>query len=167
MGSNAIWSRTLLNSLKHVESVCRQIDRQVESRAVIIPGLSRGLMAENESTFKQAQRLIELSEKKKRTLNIVALCNDVFKELSEPSKKILYYRYRMKKDNEYIARLLNLSMRTYFRNLKKAIDEFTRVRDRMGYCDLALDSLYEDDKWILRLKDREEKCRSRFDRMSA
>ncbi|NLK17006.1 MAG: hypothetical protein GX304_00510 [Clostridiales bacterium] len=167
MRSNAVWSRTILTSLSHVKSVCRQIDRQVERRAVVIPGLSRGYDAENETTLKQAERLIELSERKKRTLNIVALCNEVFRKLSQPSRKILYYRYGLKKDNEYIAKLMNVSMRTYFRNLKKAIDEFTRVRDSMGYCDLTLDNLYEDDNWILKIKDREERIRSKFDKISA
>lgn len=167
MRSNAVWSRTLLTSLSRVQSVCRQIDRQVERRAIVIPGLSRGYDAENETTLKQAERLIELSEKKKRTLNIVTLCNDVFKNLSQPSKKILFFRYGLKKDNEYIARLMNVSMRTYFRNLKKAIDEFTRVRDSLGYCDLTLDNLYEDDKWILKIKDREERMRSKFEKISA
>ena len=85
----------------------------------------------------------------------------------QPSKKILYFRYGLKKDNEYIARLMNVSMRTYFRNLKKAIDEFTRVRDSLGYCDLTLDNLYEDDKWILKIKDREERMRSKFEKISA
>ena len=141
MGSNAVWSRTLLNSLKFVESVCRRIDRQVESGAAVIPGLSRGLFAENDSTFRQAQRLIELSEKKRRTLNIAVLCNDVLREMTDTSRKILHFRYRLKKDNECVAKLMNTSLRTYFRNLKKAIDEFTRIRDRMGFCDLTLDNL--------------------------
>ena len=146
------WTKALLYSLRYVKSVCRQIDNAVEKRVELIPGLTAGYDADIDNTLCQTEKIISFIEKKKRTLRLAVMCNNIFENMTAVYKKALLLKFNTKKNYEQIEKLLDCSTRTYFRYIKEALKAFTLIREKLGFSDEYLENLYKNDKWLLRLK---------------
>lgn len=155
MKYSVIWSKTLLYSLCRVKGVCRQIDNAVEKRVKIIPGLTAGL-CDFKDTLCQTEKVISFIEQKKRTLNIAVMCGEIFEFMKPLFKKTLILKFSTFKSVDDCAKILKCSKRTYFRHIGEGICSFTKIREKMSLSDEYLQSIYGQDKWIMRFKEKAE-----------
>lgn len=152
---SVIWSKTLLYSQRYAASVCRQIDKAIQNRAVLIPGLNSGLGGFKDTLY-QTEKVISFIEQKKRILKLAVMCSEIFDCVSPLLKKTLYIKFSLNKSWENASKMLDLSRRTYFRYINKGLAAFTEIRRRMNLSDEYLTEIFGRDKWIMSFKDKSQ-----------
>ena len=141
--NETIWAKTLLSSYSYLERICNGIDKAV---------LNFGLHSKvSNSTEFVANQIIQLTERKKTLINTKVLIDDILNRIDLKHSKILVLKYidRMKADTA--SKLLKISLRTYFRKINIAVDEFTNQLQKFGYYSLKLKSIFADENWILEI----------------
>lgn len=152
MGYSYAWTKTLLSSLCYIKSVCCQIDGALLRRAAVITGINSSYDGEFDSTLTQIGKVVSLIEKKKRTIRLFTMSKEVLSRMLVTYRKSLLLKFNTKKSGKEVEGLLGCTMRSFFRYIREGLNQFTAIRERLGYSDEYLDGLYKDDKWVMRLK---------------
>lgn len=136
------WAKTLLDVNCNLDAICGAIDKNINNCCV---SSSRSQM----STIYFADKIIRLMQRKKFMINIRVLINTVFKNLPLESAKILTVKYIDKMKTDTACKLLEMPNRTYFRKIKKAVQDFAFELKKQGYDELKLYEMFKDELWIL------------------
>ena len=138
-----IWSKTLLNVYGCLYKLCNAIDK-----LVLNFGLNSGRFHGVEQTFSDAQKMIELTDRKVTLINLKVLVNKILNSLNETSCKILALKYIDRLNNETIIKSLNLKRRTYFRKFNSAINSFANLLLVNGFNKETAPEFIENENWI-------------------
>ena len=122
MKTNA-WGKTILTIYKYLERIAGAIDKLVERQALNSYYYFKE-NTQNNGVLNVAEKIIELSERKVRLINIKVLTEESLKKCEKKLAELLIYRYIDGDRSEDIAKRLALSERTYFRRLNQAEDQF-------------------------------------------
>lgn len=137
------WSKTLLNSYSYLETICGAIDKTV---------VSFGVNSQNSaSTYDIANKIISLISRKKFLINTKVMVDNVLKNLSKENAKILTIKFIDKTKSELASKMLNLSMRTYFRKIKSAVQQFAIELKNQKYTPQKLFEMYAQEGWIMEI----------------
>lgn len=136
-----IWSKTLLTCYGCLEKIADAIDH-----LVYLNGINSGCFKSD--AFNCANKIIELTERKKLLINLKIITEDVLANLQPQYAKILVLKYFDRVKTEECAKIVCLSKRTFFRKLNNAIDSFCCKLNNMGYTSEKLAILTKSEKWI-------------------
>ena len=150
-----IWAKTILTSYRYLERLADAIDSMVESRGLYSRVMS-GVSYSTNNIYNLADKLIELSERKVKLINIKVLTEKTLEKCGENSAKLLISRYIDEKKNAEIAEFYQLSLRTYFRRLSDAERRFEEVMAINGFGDEKLEKYLSGERWIMEIKNRIE-----------
>jgi hypothetical protein len=117
-----------------------------------IAGVRAGCENICQDAYAHTQNVISLIERKKRAIKLLHICGRVLDYMSAADKKALILRYFENKDYQQTSRLLNCSVRTFFRHIKQGIKSFTNIRRNLGLSDEYLEDLYKGEEWVTRQK---------------
>ena len=134
MKSN-LWAKTILSVYRYLERISGAIDKMVERQALNSYYYFSGSSIDN-GILSVSKRIIELSERKVRLINLKVLTEKALKGCDKILGQILIEKYIEGESSDNIAESLNLSPRTYFRRLTQAEEQF-------------LNSYLAEEKWIL------------------
>ncbi len=138
-----IWAKTLLSSYSYLETICGAIDKTV---------LNYGInSAINRDAEYVANKIISLTERKKILINTKILIDNVLQRIDNKYAKILVLKYIDKIKSETASKLLDMSMRTYFRKTSLAVDNFASELKKFGYNTVKLNELFRNESWILEI----------------
>ena len=156
------WSKTLLETYSHLENICGAIDKMV---------LSFGIksVSANCNVEYIANKMISLTERKKFFIKIKLLVDRVLERMNNKLSRVLVLKYIDKMSSNLASGALKVSMRTYFRRINMAIDEFWKNLCKMGYSTKKLADIFCDEKWIMEIYDsfcKKEQEENIFDSMS-
>ena len=135
-----IWSKTILSSYKYLNRVCNSIDKLVEKEA-LNTSVSTGQFVGNNTAF-------NVAEKKRKLIKLKILIEKSLTNICKENFKILINKYVNNKKSENIYKDMNISRRTYFRKLNKAVNSFSSSLIRFGYDYNKLEKMLEHQKWI-------------------
>ena len=131
-----IWSKTLLNSYVCFEKIAENIDR-----LVLTYGLDSYHLQDEQAFQFSAEQMIDLIDRKKLLINLKVMCDSVLANMNPKYARILILKYIDNMKCVDIAKLLGISIRSYFRWMVDAINGFAIKVKSMGYTDKSLKEL--------------------------
>lgn len=143
---NNNWGKTILYIYKYLERITEGIDKLVEREA--LNSYYYNSTRDNDVSI-VAGKIIELTERKKRLINIKVLTEKSLKSIDSLLAKVLIGKYIDEDICEEIALRLNLPMRTFFRRLSQAEDMFSNALSRFGFNDEKLNKYLQGENWII------------------
>ena len=148
MKSSNEWAKTILYIYKYLERVTEGIDKLVSQNALNSYYYCGESQIEN-GVLSVAERIINLSARKARLINIKVLADKALMKCKKENAQILIERYMDNDMAEIIAQNHNLNIRTYFRRLYQAEVEFCSAMAQLGFSDKYLKEYLKNEKWIL------------------
>ena len=145
---NNVWAKTILSVYKYLEKVCDAIDKLVKQEALNSFYFSGTNQAKN-GVMSVAERVIKLSERKVKLVNIKVLADKALLECDRGAAQILIERYMDGDSSQEIATRHNLNVRTYFRHLVSAEEKFSALMAKYGFSDKKLSQYLAGEKWII------------------
>ena len=142
-----IWAKTVLTAYRFLEKVSDSIDRLIETKALNSFYMSGQDFSKN-NVYVITESLINLSERKKKLINIKLMTEKALQKCDKQFAQILIERYIDGDKAKEIAERHELSMRTYFRRLESAEGEFSAYLSRNGYNEKFLAKTLLSEKWI-------------------
>ena len=139
-----IWCKTFLNIYRYLEKITYAIDK-----IVLTTGLNMQLEAQV-----SAKKMIELTERKVKLINLKLFIENTLNNLDKECTKLLMLKYVDNIKSDEIAKLLNISSRTFFRKIKQALSSFEFALKRLGKTSKILFEEYKDEKWIIDLYEK-------------
>lgn len=142
-----IWSKSFLSIYNLIPNIVDGIDKLILLKGVNSSATSYGL---KNSTIKQAESIINLSQKKINLINLKVLTDECLLNMSEKNSKLLILKYIDGLYADDIMQVLNLSRRTYFRRSKEALKEFQHlfylkvINSNTIYKSFCNESFFED-----------------------
>ena len=144
-----IWAKTLLSTYSYLETICGAIDK-----TVLNYGIHSAL--NNDAEF-VAKKIISLIERKKFLINTKILVDNVLSRINQKNARVLVLKYIDKLKAEKASFALNISLRTYFRRINFAVDEFAFELLKFGYTPQKLLNIFEKESWIMEIYSSFEK----------
>ena len=123
---NNEWAKTILSTYKYLDRVAEAIDKLVKQEALNSFYFS-GLNQSKNAVMPVADRIINLIERKKKLINIKVLADKSLMECDRGAAQILIERYMDGDTSQEIALRHNLNVRTYFRHLISAEENFSSI----------------------------------------
>ena len=155
------WAKTLLYIYKYLDRVTDGIDKLVTQEA-LNSFYTRGEKIGSNGVLATADRIINLSERKTRLINIKVMTDKALKSMDKKCAQLLIERYMDNDESEEIALRHNLNIRTYFRRLYQAEIAFLQALSVQGFYDAKLKEYLIGEKWILEIyekfKNEREEC---------
>ncbi len=153
---NHIWGKTLLSIYRYLDRVADAIDSLIEKQAVQTSSML-GNDALTHNTLSLANKIIDLSERKVKLINIKLLTEKALSVIDEKGAKILIMKYFDNASVDEIMSSFSLSRRTYFRRIAEMEAAFEFGCSRFGFPMERLDDYLSTETWIINLKRSFEK----------
>lgn len=116
-----VWCKSFLSIYHIIPNIVNSIDRLVLLKGINSAYYSHG---QNNSTIKQIDSVINLSQKKVSLINLKVLTDEVLLEMNEKNSKLLIIRFINNINCKKAIELSGMTRRTYFRALNRALNEF-------------------------------------------
>lgn len=141
---NELWGKTLLSLYRHFGVMANSIDNLV--RRIGINSAFRHTIYD--STIVDSNKILELTERKIKIINLKVIVEDILSDLNMKDLKILTLCYVDGVEYKKIIKLLNINQRTFFRRKEIAIARFSNKLAEMGYDADKLDKYLHNENWI-------------------
>lgn len=156
LSSNAMWEeakktqldiyvKTLFEIYRTLPNVIKILDQIIESRASNAM-ISNGLFS---STFDEVEKVIELSERKDKLLNLYFIADNMMKMLSEKQRKFATIKFIKKHTTETIAEELGTTKRSVYRSANTIIKQLClKMLEKKWDSKFIAFQIGENEKWI-------------------
>ncbi len=141
---NELWGKTLLSVYRYLQTMANSIDNLIK-RIGINSAFNNSIY---NATYKDTNKIIELTERKIKIINLKVLTEKALNGLSEKHKKILVLCYVDNLNYKKIIEILNISERTYFRRKEMAIASFSNLLAVFGFDAKKLSDYLKHENWI-------------------
>ena len=141
---NELWGKTLLSLYRHFGVMANSIDNLV--RRIGINSAFRHTIYD--STIVDSNKILELTERKIKIINLKVIVEDILADLNMKDLKILTLCYVDGVEYKKIIKLLNINQRTFFRRKEIAIARFSNKLAEMGYDADKLEKYLHNENWI-------------------
>lgn len=145
------WTKTLLGTYRYLENITGAIDKMVMKTALNSYHFCRG---ESNNVYNISNKIIDLADRKITLINLKVIIDKVLMEIPESDAKLLIERYVENVKCRVMAESSKVSIRTLFRKLTCAENNFTKKLVANGYTDARLNELLKKEKWILNFYDQ-------------
>ncbi len=148
-----LWLRTLLSAYSIFPEIIKTIDRIIELQASTVSFVQDIYNGKN-TPLDQMERVIDLGERKNHLINIFYMTKEMLKDLPTFELEIIKKRYCDNWSVEEISREYDISSRTAYRKLDKAMNlifEFCKLKN---WSLRLIESQIKNENW---LKDRFKK----------
>lgn len=139
---NKAWAKTILEVYGYLETICGTIDDVVKNTSLDGFGISN-------DTKDSAERIIELTTKKKNLINLKILIENSLAKLSSADIKILTLFYIDSVKAKDLSEMMGISLRTFFRRKDIALINFIKEIKANGYDANKLCAIYKNEHWII------------------
>ena len=150
------WVKTILNVYRYLERVSNAIDKIVDSRAINSFYTSGSNLSFNDIS-NVSNDIICLTERKVKLINLKIIVEKGLENTNEQLVKYLILNFIEKRTCFDCAKILNVSLRTYFRKLNLALGSFEKALLRQGYDKSYFDEMLKKESWIMEVKNSIEK----------
>lgn len=139
------WSKSALSIYHYLETMSKTIDKLV---------LDTGKSSNNkelsnyQTTYCQTGKILKLTDRKRKLINLKIIVEDGLARISKESRRILTLFYIDGIKSNMIAQLLGISIRTFFRQKLKALEDFSQKLLDMGYDGEFFKEDYLCERWF-------------------
>lgn len=149
------WGKTVLSVYNYLERITGAIDRVVKSRAVNA-GYYSSMNCSYNDIYSVSEHILNLTERKVKLINLKVLCEEILGSIKEEYARILISTYIDRRKAVDSAKLMDMSIRSFFRKIPLALNSFELELYKRGYNHKALMSLYKDEYWIMEVKNKNQ-----------
>lgn len=142
-----LWAKTILYVYKYLENIADAIDRMIDRQALNSFYYSSSNQTDN-GVLAVSERIIELGERKKKLINIKVLADRALETCEIENAQILIEKYIDGGKSDEIALRHEMPIRTYFRRLVQAEEEFLFQLATYGYTENKITEYLKGEKWI-------------------
>lgn len=140
-----IYVKTLFEIYRTLPNVIKILDQIIESRASNAM-ISNGLFS---STYDEIEKVIELSERKDKLLNLYFIADGMMKMLSEKQRKFANIKFIKKHTTETIAEELGTTKRSVYRCANSIIKQLClKMLEKKWDSKFIAFQIGENEKWI-------------------
>lgn len=159
-----IYVKVLLEAYKSLPNIINIIDRIIEKRASTIPA-SAVYGTSYYATYSEMNKVIDLSSRKDKLLNMFVMIEKMLDSLSEKDRKIAVLKFVQKTTAEDIAKEMNSAERTIYRTFNKIIEKLAIFMLEQNWTsDFIKKQISKNEPWLEELffrKKSEELNRSK------
>lgn len=116
-------------------------------------GSNSAMVNNYQSTFSQANRIIELMDRKRKMINLKVAVESAISRLDTMDRRIMTLVYVDGVTSELISQLLGMSIRTFFRKKSQALKQFNIILQEIGFDEEFFESEYFGEKWFMAVYD--------------
>lgn len=138
-----VWSKTLLNIYGCLGKLTNAIDK-----LVLEFGINSGNNYGFNSAFYDAQKIIELTDRKVTLINLKVLISKSLTSMDETLCRILVLKFMDKMSVETILKVLNLKRRTFYRKFNSALSSFANLLIINGFNKDCISHFIGNETWI-------------------
>lgn len=142
-----IYIKTLLEAYKFIPSIIKKIDEIIEKRASSVVTTSY-IYSSPTSTYDDINKVIDLTERKDKMINLYVLINDMLTSLSDEQKNIAVMKYIKNNKCDEIAEVLNTSERTIYRKCNKIIENLCIYCTQNNINNCFFKSQLSNEPWL-------------------
>ncbi len=139
------WSKTLLYSYRYLETIVETIDDMVKKISLYSMYYNR---KNNFDTISQINKLIELNDRKVNLTNLKVIIEECLDCLSVKDLQFVSLFYIDGLNHEETAKAMNVSVRTFFRRKKLALERFTSILSKKYSIEYFFDN-YSEESWLI------------------
>lgn len=141
------WIRTLLSSFSTIPEIIKTLDKIIEMQATTTSFVT-DVFSKEKTTFNQVEKIIDLSERKTKLLNIHLMTKSILKSLPETDADLIEKRFCFNWTAEDLAEEFNISTRTVFRKIDKTIESVTFNLKKKNWSLNFLESQIKNEEWL-------------------
>ncbi len=153
---NHIWAKTILTSYRFLERIAGAIDKIIEKKALSSSYMLGSDILTN-NTLALTDKIIELSERKVKLINLKVLVEKSLKNMNKDCALLLIKKYFEKQPVENIMQQFSLPRRTYFRKISEAESAFEAQCALLKFDNKRLNDYLKHEGWIMDIKQSFEK----------
>lgn len=101
-----------------------------------------------QTTYSQTNKILKLMDRKRKLINLKVIIENGLANISKESRRILTLFYIDGITAILISQLLGISIRTFFRQRMRALDEFCLELEHSGYNKEFFEEEYVSEKWF-------------------
>lgn len=140
------WSNTALVAYTLLPKIAKELNFGIENR--IKSSFQSKHLKMGVGTEQLIGEIIELTEEKRKIVNLRFIVSKALEQMKDDSRDILIGRIIKKKTYQQISSEQKVSLRTVFRRLGLAEEEFAHNLHRCGYTEAWFEREYGQDKYI-------------------
>ena len=106
------WGKSALSIYKYLLTMSNSLDKSILD---ISKGNSNNHFQQYNTTYNQANRIIELMDRKRKMINLKVAVEEVVNKMDKVDKRIITLVYFDGVKSEMVAQILGISIRTFFR----------------------------------------------------
>lgn len=148
-----LWAKTILSVYNYLDRVSEAIDKLVKENACNSFYFTGTNQSKN-GVMQVSDRIIALSERKVKLINLRVLADKALIECDKGCAQILIERYMDSDTAEEIAKRHNLNIRTYFRHLVSAEEQFCSIMAKNGFNSEKLEKYLGEERWIMEVYEK-------------
>lgn len=141
------WIKTLLSTYSTIPEIIKTLDKIIELQASSVSFMS-DIYNQEKSTFYQVEKVIDLSERKNKLLNIYIMTKKLTNTLSLCDMDFIEKKFMFNWTTEDLAKEFNISLRTVYRRTDKIINLIYEKAKKHNWSLLFLESQIRNESWL-------------------
>ncbi len=143
---NKNWSNTALVAYSLLPKIVKELDRGLKNR--VNSSFQSKHLKLGVSTEQLIDEILQINDEKRKMVNLRFIVSHALDGMRENYRDILVARIIDKKTFQEMSTIFNTTIRTIFRRLAQAEEEFEHNLNRAGYTEEWFNSNYGNDKYI-------------------
>lgn len=141
-----LYVKTLLEAYRTLPNVIKILDQIIEKRASSAMLACSGIFS---NTYDEIEKVIELSERKDKLLNLYIITDNMLKMLSEKQRKFVIMKFVKKRNIDAIAEELKITKRNVYRNANNLIKQLCiKMLERKWDSDFIALQIGKNEVWL-------------------
>ncbi len=142
---NELWGKTLISLYRHFGVMANSIDNLIKQI-----GISSAFRHSiYNSTIIDSNKILELTERKIKIINLKVIVEKALNKLSDKDLKVLTLFYIDGVNYKKIEFLLGINERSFFRRKELALARFSCILADLGFDSSRLNEYLHNEKWIM------------------
>lgn len=143
-----LWIKTLLSAHSNLPEIIKSVDKIIEINASSISFIT-DIYNTEKSTYAQVEKVIDLTERKNKLLNIFLMSKNLLSSVSEDDRLFLKRKYIFGWTAEELSQEYQVSIRTIFRKTEKLIDQIFEKAKKKNWTLKFIILQVKDEAWLI------------------
>ena len=143
-----LWIKTLLSAHSNLPEIIKSVDKIIEINASSLSFIT-DIYNTEKSTYAQVEKVIDLTERKNKLLNIFLMSKNLLSSVSEDDRLFLKRKYIFGWTAEELSQEYQVSIRTIFRKTEKLIDQIFEKAKKKNWTLKFIILQVKDEAWLI------------------
>ena len=143
-----LWIKTLLSAQNSLPEIIKSVDKIIEINASSLSFVN-DIYNTEKSTYAQLERVIDLTERKNKLLNLYLISKNLISCVDENDRLFLKRKYIFNWTAEDLSVEYQISIRTVFRRIEKLIEQIFEKTKKKNWSINFINLQVKNESWLL------------------